>query len=262
VKALFCSSSAGRVVSASGFLLNFLSSKKRGSYCPSKDFSRRRTTGSRNRTIYKNEVITKLNLASRPFRNRTLPYLLAFVLLAVSVGGAILCFAKLRDIGTDNEIAQKDIAEIEVKLKDLNTLGEQVQQEVPPDKRVELVAAHKLVAHKSFGWSRLFSDLERVLPNSVSASRLTVENVFKDGDRVKAELAFAALSNDYQSIAAMIDNMNNSGVFKAELRGQDRQKTERSIYTEYTLHLVYTPNYVVASPAQDPYLTQNSGGNQ
>jgi Tfp pilus assembly protein PilN len=205
-------------------------------------------------------VITKLNLASRPFRNRTLPYLIALVLLAFSVGGAILCFAELRDVGTDNELAKKDIADIEAKLKELNTKGELVQQELPPADRARLIGAHKLVANKSFGWSKLFSDLENVLPGDVSASRISVENIFKDGDRVKAELDFAVLSRDYQSVAVMIDNMNNSGVFKAELRGQDRQKTERSVYSEYTLHLIYTPYYSL--PTTNPSDLAQQGGNQ
>ena len=190
-------------------------------------------------------MITKLNLASRPFRNRTLPYLIALLLLAFSVGGAILCFAKLRDIQNQNEIAKTQIAEMETKVKDLNTEGEKVQQELTPDQRALLVGAHKLVANKSFGWSRLFSDLEQVLPANVSASRISVENIFKDGDRVKAELDFAVLSRDYQGVAQMIDNMNNSGVFRAELRGQDRQETDRLTYSEFTLHLIYTPYYAV-----------------
>lgn len=208
-------------------------------------------------------MITKLNLASRPFRNRTLPYLIALVLLAVSVGGAILCFAKLREIRQNNDLAKSQISEIEIKLKELNTKGELVQQELPPDKRVELIAAHKLVANKSFGWSKLFSDLENNLPGTVSVSRIVVQNVFKDAKGIKAELDFAVLSNDYQSVAQMIDRLNNSGVFKAELRGQDLQKTERSTYTEYTLYLVYKPYYGgLPETPSDPFLTQNNGGNQ
>ena len=172
-----------------------------------------------------------------------------------------MCFAKLRTIREDNELAKKQIADIEVELKELNNKGELVQQELTPEQRALLIGAHKLVANKSFGWSRLFSDLEGVLPNSVSASRISVENIFKDGDRVKADLDFAVLSNDYQSVAVMIDNMNNSGVFKAELRGQDLQKTERSTYTEYTLHLIYTPYYSL--PTNNPSdLAQQQGGSQ
>ena len=194
-------------------------------------------------------MITKLNLASRPFRNRTLPYLLALVLLACSVGGAILCFAKLRDIRENNEIVKSDMTRNETELKELNNKGELVQQELSPEQRALLIGAHKLVANKSFGWSRLFADLEQVLPGSVSASRISVENIFQDGDRIKAELDFAVLSRDYRNVAQMIDNMNNSGVFKAELRGQDLQKNERLTYTEYTLHLIYTPYYSLPAVA-------------
>jgi len=206
-------------------------------------------------------VITKLNLASRPFRNRTLPYLIALFLLAFSVGGAILCFAKIEDISANNERVKKEIEEIDKELKELNNKGDLVQQELTPDQRALLIGAHKLVANKSFGWSRLFSDLERVLPGSVSASRISVENIFKDGDRIKAELDFAVLSRDYQSVAVMIDNMNNSGVFKAELRGQDLQKTDRLTFSEYTLHLVYTPYYALPT-ANTTDLAQQQGGNQ
>ena len=206
-------------------------------------------------------MITKLNLASRPFRNRTLPYLIALLLLMLSAIGAIWCFSALNDTRENNDLVKKETEEIDKELKDLNTRGERVQQELTPDQSASLIGAHKLVASKSFGWSRLFSDLEQVLPGSVSASRISVENIFKDGDRIKAELDFAVLSHDYQSVAVMIDNMNNSGVFKADLRGQDLQKTDRSVYTEYTLHLIYTPYYSLPTTNSSD-LAQQQGGNQ
>ena len=206
-------------------------------------------------------MINKLNLSSRPFRNRTLPYLITLLLLAFSVGGVVLCFTKLSDIRKNNELAKNDIVEIEKKITELNSQREAVQEELTPDQRARLIGTHKLVANKSFGWSRLFSDLEQVLPGSVSASRISVENIFKDGDRIKAELNFSVLSRDYQSVAVMIDNMNNSGVFKAELRGQDLQKTERLTFTEYTLHLIYVPNYL-APTAANPSDLALQGGNQ
>lgn len=206
-------------------------------------------------------MITKLNLATHPFRNRTLPYLIALFLLAVAASGSILAFAKLREYSNDNEIVKTDIAQMEKDLKELNAKGELVQQQLSPDQRALLVGAHKLVVNKSFGWSRLFADLEAVLPGGVSASRIAVENTYKDGNQIKADLEFAVLSRDYQSVEAMINAMNNSGVFKAELRGQDRQKTERSVFTEYTLHLVYTPRLTLPTaetPSND--LVQNQDG--
>jgi Tfp pilus assembly protein PilN len=219
------------------------------------------TTNHGQRTIYK-KVITKLNLSSRPFRNRTLPYLLALVLVAFSVAGAVLCFAQLRNLDQQNELAREDMQRLDSELKELKGKGDLVQQELSPDQRASLIAAHKLAAHKSFGWSQLFADLERVLPGSVSASRISVENVFRDGDNIKAELDFAVLSRDYQSIAAMIDNMNNSGVFRAELRGQNRQQTERLTYTEYSLRLIYSTRSSLPATAPADLTAQQQGGNQ
>jgi len=67
------------------------------------------------------------------------------------------------------------------------------------------------------------------------------------------------LSRDYQSVMTMIDNMNGSGLFQAELRGQDRQQTERLTYSEYTLRLVYTARGGYA-PTSDVART-GEGGN-
>jgi len=159
-----------------------------------------------------------------------------------------------------NQIAAGQVEQMEEEVKRLKGEGEKVQQQLSPEQRQLLVASHKLVANKSFGWSRLFADLESVLPGSVSASRIAVENVYKDGDRVKAELEFGVLSRDYTAVMSMIGNMNNSGLFQADLRGQDLQKNERMTYSEYTLHLIYTPSYSYsAAPAADVALTGQGG---
>jgi Tfp pilus assembly protein PilN len=205
-------------------------------------------------------VINKLNLSSRPFRNRTLPYLVALLFLALAVSGATLSFAKLRDTTAKNEIAKSEIEQMNAEVKALKGKGELVQQQLTPEQSALLVGAHKLVANKTFGWSRLFADLESVLPGGVSVSRINVQDVFRDGEKTKAELDFAVLSRDYPSVMAMIENMNGSGIFSAELRGQDLQKNERFTYTEYTLHLIYTPRAGYSVPSSD--VAQTQGGNQ
>ena len=136
-----------------------------------------------------------------------------------------------------------------------------MQQLLTPEQKTLLTASHKLVANKTFGWSRLFADLESVLPGSVSASRIAVDNIYQDGDRIKAELELGVISRDYPAVMAMIENMNNSGLFRAELRGQDLQKNERITYTEYTFRLIYTPAYGYATtPATDIAQNELGGG--
>ncbi len=205
-------------------------------------------------------MISKLNLSTKPFRNRVPPYLLAALLLVVSALGGIYGIAKLSENRSKNELLTTAIREREAEIQKLKGDGEKVQQQLTPDQRALLSASHKLVANKAFGWSRLFADLERVLPGGVSASRIAVENIYQDGDRIKAELELGVLSRDYPAVMVMIENMNNSGLFQAELRGQDLQKNERITYTEYTFRLIYTPGYgySTAVPATD--VAQNFQG--
>ena len=207
-------------------------------------------------------MITKLNLASDPFRNRTTPYLLSLLLIALAVSGAILGFAKLSSNRADNELAKQNIQQMEAEVARLRGEGAKVQQQLAPEEQALLIASHKLVANKSFGWSRLFADLESVLPGSVSASRIAVENIYQDGDRIKAELDFSVLSRDYSAVMNMIGAMNNSGLFQAELRGQDLQKTDTITYTEYTLHLIYTPTYSYSSAVPTDVAQGPQGGGQ
>ena len=203
-------------------------------------------------------MITRLNLSSKPFRNRNLPYVLALVLLLIAFSGAVFSFSQLRNNRLENEKALSEISAKQAEIKTLKGQGEAVQQELSPDQKALLTAAHKLVANKTFGWSRLFGDLEAILPGSVSASRISVQNVYQDGDRIKAELEFAVLSRDYPAVMDMIQRMNNSGIFQAELRGQDLQRNERITYTEYTLRLIYTPAYGYSSN-QKTEVAQNGG---
>ncbi|MFT3744174.1 MAG: hypothetical protein QM785_07760 [Pyrinomonadaceae bacterium] len=207
-------------------------------------------------------MITKLNLSTHPFRNRVLPYLFASLLLVASAFGGVYCIAKLRENSSKNELLAKAIQERQAEVQELKGKGEKVQQLLTPDQKAMLSASHKLVANKTFGWSRLFADLEQVLPGSVSASRIAVENIYQDGDRIKAELEFSVISRDYPAINQMMANMANSGLFLAELRGQDLQKTERITYTEYTFRLIYTPGYGYSTAAPSTETAQNfQGGN-
>lgn len=190
-----------------------------------------------------------------------LPYLIAGLLLLVSAVGGIYSLARLNENSKQNELLVAAVQERQAEIQRLKGEGEKVQQLLTPEQKALLTASHKLVANKTFGWSRLFADLESVLPGSVSASRIAVENIYQDGDRIKAELELGVLSRDYPAVMAMIENMNNSGLFRAELRGQDLQKNERITYTEYTFRLIYTPGYGYAtSPTTDIAQIEQGGG--
>ena len=207
-------------------------------------------------------VITKLNLSTHPFRNRVLPYLMAAALLFVSAIVGIYCLSRLNDNRKQNDLLATAIQERQADITRLKGEGEKVQQLLTPEQRALLSASHKLVANKTFGWSRLFADLESVLPGNVSASRIRIENVYRDGDRVKAQLEFAVISRDFAAVSTMIDNMHNSGLFQPDLRSQNLQKNERITFTEYTFQLIYTPGYGYSTSPQADVAQNQSGGVQ
>lgn len=186
------------------------------------------------------KMIENLNLSSKPFRNRKIPYFLAFLIFVISLAVFAYTFSSLQTARSQNLLVQKETKELREQLDDYKAKSERVKRTLTPEQKALLIAAHKLVAQKSFGWSRLLSDLEKVLPSGVSVSRISVENVYQKDDRTQAELEFEVLSRDYQSIINMIESMNSSGVFHAELRSQSLQKKDYFTYTEYKLRLIYT----------------------
>lgn len=181
-------------------------------------------------------------------------------MLLMAAIGVIACLAILKSNSDKNKELAATIATRETEIARLKGEGEKVQQQLTPEQKAVLSASHKLVNNKLFGWSRLFADLESVLPANVSASRITVQNIYNDGDRVKAELELGVLSHDYTAVMSMIGNMHNSGLFQAELRGQDLQKNERMVYTEYTLRLIYTPGYGYAAKQPTEVAQNETGG--
>jgi hypothetical protein len=91
-------------------------------------------------------VITKLNLATHPFRNRTTPYLLSLVLIALGAFGALVGLSQWYQTNKEIEIARKQVDEMEDEIGRLKGEGEKVQQQLSPEQRQVLIAAHKLVA--------------------------------------------------------------------------------------------------------------------
>ena len=102
-------------------------------------------------------------------------------MLFVSLLGGVFCVAKVHQNDRENELLVTGIQERQAEIARLKGEGEKVQQLLTPEQKAILTASHKLVANKSFGWSRLFSDLEGVLPGSVSASRVAVTTAPRSG---------------------------------------------------------------------------------
>jgi Tfp pilus assembly protein PilN len=192
-------------------------------------------------------VNTNINLASKPFNNRLLPWLMTVVVLFISIIGLLIV---VRFTYSANQQANAIQAEIDkLKEKEKGILGEvnKVKDSLTPEQLQALQGAHQLVDRKRFSWSRLLADLEASLPGNVRVSRIAVRDVAAQSDQTVAELDLVVFAKSSSSITDMIAGMDKVGIFQAELRAQNLQKGRGESGTEYELFVVYRPRSGVAT---------------
>jgi Tfp pilus assembly protein PilN len=186
-------------------------------------------------------VTSNLNLASKPFTNRILPWVLTFAILSVAFVGLLVVVALTTSTNREAARIEAEINTLKQQEKKLVEAAKEVKSSLTPEQQEGLKAAHELVDRRTFSWSKLFGDLEASLPNSVRVSRIAVRNVVSDGDVTVAELELAAFAKSPTTIIDMIGSMNRDGIFQAQLISQNLQKGRGEGGTEYELLVVYRP---------------------
>ena len=180
-----------------------------------------------------------LNLASRPFSNRIVPWALTVVILFVSLIGLLIVVQLTTTTRREADKVQAQITQLKQREQVLLEAAKTVQQSFTPEQQLALPAAHELVDRKSFSWSRLLADLESVLPANVKVSRIAVRDVTRAGGQTIAQLDLAVFATDPSTISQMMTDWQQEGVFQAELRVQNLQKGRGEKGTEYELAVTY-----------------------
>jgi Tfp pilus assembly protein PilN len=185
-------------------------------------------------------VNNSLNLASKPFSNRIVPWALTVIILFVSLIGLLIVVQLTTTTRREADKVQAQITQLKQREQGLLEAAKQVQQSFTPEQQQALPAAHELVDRKSFSWSRLLADLESVLPPNVKVSRISVRDVTRAGGQTVAQLDLAVFATDPSTISQMMTDWQQQGVFQAELRNQNLQKGRGEKGTEYELAVTYS----------------------
>ena len=197
-----------------------------------------------------------LNLASQPFRNRTLPWTLAVIIALVSVAATLFA---VREYGRTRERAlavEQDVRGLRTERDALRTQAETVNNLLTEDQRRTLEAAHLITGRKNFSWSRLLADLESTLPQSVKVSRITVRDVDATGGRTRAELELAVVGKSASDVTRLIADLARPGLFNADLLTMTPE-TRGGSGVEATLRVRYSPG--AGRPAQRPPADNTAG---
>jgi len=186
-------------------------------------------------------VTSNLNLASKPFTNRLLPWLLTAVVLFVSVIGLLGVVHYTLQANRESEAIRVEINNLRTQEKGLLDDAKKVKALMTRDQLQALEAAHQLVDRKTFSWSRLLADLEAALPGNVRVSRIAVRAIGMQGDQTVADLELTVFAKSANVVTAMIRDMDRAGIFQADLRVQNLQKGRGESGTEYELEVIYRP---------------------
>ena len=186
---------------------------------------------------------TRLNLASKPFRNRVLPWTVTALVAITSM--AALLFIAQSTFRTNTTIAatQRDVTELRKTLDTLLKQEKAVETALTTEQKRQLKYAHGLVDRKRFSWSRLFADLEASLPGEIRVTKIVVKKVGMQGDRPVADLDLVVSSKAPSNVTQMIEAMESEGIFQAELVAQNPQRGKGETGSEYELNVHYVPRY-------------------
>jgi Tfp pilus assembly protein PilN len=208
---------------------------------------------------------TKLNLASKPFSNRSLPWAVTTVVVFLSLICLVFIVRATRQAQAQAAAVQNDINNLGLQDQSLRQQAQAVKNSLTSDQLQSLNAAHTLVDRKQFSWSRLFADLEQALPGSVRVKRIAVRGVTTRGDETTAELELTVVAKAPATVTEMIAEMDRAGIFHAELRSQNLQRGRGESGAEYELFVVYRPragttsDTVASAAAPGNDLTKGAG---
>ena len=192
-------------------------------------------------------MTNRLNLASNPFTNRVLPWVVTAIVVFFSLVAMALIARSNTESTAKAAAIQRDINVLNQQMLSVKREAETVKNSFTLEQQLSLRSAHELVDRKRFSWSSLFADLEDVLPQSVRVARIAVRQVHSQGDHMVADLELTVIGKSPTQVTDMIAAMNKEGIFEAELRTVNLQKGRGESGSEYELGVQYTPRASFAS---------------
>lgn len=193
-------------------------------------------------------MIARLNLASQPFRNRTLPWVITVVVAGVSLVALFFIMAESRQLQAQSEAVERDVQALRQQRATLQAQAAEIRQAVPPDQLKTLEAANILVDRKRFSWSKLLSDLEAALPSSVRVTRIDVSDASNRGGQIRANLELTVVGRGATDVTRMISEMNRGGVFEVIPLTESPKTGRGESGYEWSLRVAYVQRSV--TPAQ------------
>lgn len=185
------------------------------------------------------------NLASRPFRNERLPWLLTSLLV---VGALTVSVAQGRLIerllSGDEANTVRAVRDDEARIEFLEAgIAREPPLKVEGAELVRLLAFKELVDRRVFPWRRLLLELEKSLSNDVRLDRIAPAAT-KGGQGMRVDISGVARTKD--AAFSLAEALDASEAFSdASLKSL----AQVDLGTEFALEVVFDPQTPLASPS-------------
>lgn len=161
-----------------------------------------------------------VNLASSPFRNRRLFWLVILLLFLIPAYFGMQMIENASRLNDDISNQKMKVKAKEIEYKQMEKpVASNVS--ISSDENKQLVAANELIARRAFSWSQLLSDIERSLPVGVRVLRVAVNQILPqereeafDGSENAATLTLTVIGKTNQEVTTMINRFHDTGRFK------------------------------------------------
>lgn len=205
-----------------------------------------------------------INLASEPFRNRRLFWLLIAMVIGVSSWVGLTTLDAKLQLENEVRVLEPRVKKLETESQ-RNTTVDFSGSTLTIGQNQALIVAQDLIARKGFSWSQLLNDLERFVPASIRVTRIAVDQVGKskekDATSKTVSLSFDVIGKGATEVTAMIQSLNTSGRFSVFPKSQ--KQIEGTDEYEFQLEVQYQPPQVAGSHSgASPTQVAAQGGKQ
>lgn len=204
-----------------------------------------------------------LNLASEPFRNRRLFWLLITGLIFATALFGLNTLSQKSQLQMQANLLEPQVKKLEEKVK--SEIIEFEGSTLSSTQNIALIAADDLIVRKSFSWSQLLNDLERHIPHSVRVTRIAVDKVGKKGGNKNSDssdrpvlLSFEVVGKQATDVTQMIADLNHSARFSASPVSQ--KAIEETNEVMFQLEVEYRASSLSSSSAPTTQVAE--GGKQ
>jgi len=188
----------------------------------------------------------KINLASCPFRNETLFYLIYSIAVVVVVGLSFYNWLNYVHYVDNSQKVREEILQKETVLRRQQHQLSYFEGTFEPRKTEELNSladfVNRVISRRKFSWTEIFNHFENLMP-----PRIMMVSISPIVDDDKIQINLRLIGDGYPNILKFIENLEQSAVFSSVYPTTEGEKEHQGVKRiDFKLQLDYLPKVKVS----------------